>query len=146
MSRDGPLPGGTGAPPAPVSANGDWRPLPPRARWLFVLGNLAATGGLALALLVPIGLGLGGTPLALPLAVAVLVALPGGDCTALRQYAPRWRLDAHGYALRRARLWRRGDLRAAQPGAAPGPAARADRAPARPVHAGAAPPAPATTR
>ncbi|NLW95450.1 MAG: PH domain-containing protein [Xanthomonadaceae bacterium] len=109
MSRDGPLPGGTGAPPAPVSANGDWRPLPPRARWLFVLGNLAATGGLALALLVPIGLGLGGTPLALPLAVAVLVALPGwGLWLALRQYAcTRWRLDAHGYALRRGRLWRR---------------------------------------
>jgi len=99
---------GTGA--APVEALGaDWQRLPPRARWLFVLGNLLGMGGLALGMLVPIGVGLRGTPLALPLALAVLVVLPGwGLWLALRQYAcTRWRLDGHGYALRSGRLWRR---------------------------------------
>ena len=102
--------GDTASAPAPSAAIDDgWRPLPPRARWLFVLGNLFALGGLALGLLVPIGLLLRNTPLALPLALTVLVVLPGwGVWLALRQYAcTRWRLDGHGYSLRRGRLWRR---------------------------------------
>jgi len=94
--------------PEPAVAEAGWRPLPPRARWLFVAGNVSALGGLAIGLLVPIGLLLRDTPLALPLALAVLVVLPGwGVWLALRQYAcTRWRLDGHGYSLRRGRLWR----------------------------------------
>lgn len=104
-------PGDRGNGPGPEAGGHDpgWRPLPTRARWLFVLGNLASTGALAVGLLVPIGLVLGETALALPLAIAVLVVLPGwGLWLALRQYAcTRWRLEPHGYSLRRGRLWRR---------------------------------------
>ncbi len=101
--------GPVGTPIQTAASDDGWRPLPPRARWLFVLGNLFALGGLALGLLIPIGLLLRDTPLALPLALAVLVVLPGwGVWLALRQYAcTRWRLDDHGYSLRRGRLWRR---------------------------------------
>ena len=95
-------------PPPPGLPEG-WQPLPPRARRLLVLGNVFGLGVLALGLLVPIGLLLRGTPLALPLALAVLVLLPGwGAWLAVRQYAStRWRLDDNGYSLRRGRLWRR---------------------------------------
>ncbi|MDH5830585.1 PH domain-containing protein [Luteimonas sp. M1R5S18] len=95
--------------PAGASIGDGWRPLPLRARWLFVLGNLFGLGALAIGLLVPIGLLLRDTPFALPLALAVLVALPAwGAWLAVRQYAcTRWRLDAHGYTLRRGRLWQR---------------------------------------
>ncbi|MDH5834251.1 PH domain-containing protein [Luteimonas kalidii] len=93
----------------PAPAIEGWRPLPLRARRLFVLGNLFGLGLLAVALLIPIGLLLRDTPLALPLALAVLVALPAwGVWLAYRQYAcTRWRLDGHGYTLRRGRLWQR---------------------------------------
>ena len=93
--------------PAPARPEAGWQPLPPAARRMFVLGNLASYGLLALGLLIPIGLLLRGTPWALPLALLELVALPGwGVWLALRQYAStRWRLDADGYSLRRGRLW-----------------------------------------
>lgn len=113
MSAAGGIPPDAAADAAPVGvASTDWQQLPPRARWLFVLGNVMAMGGLAIGLLVPIGLGLRDTPLALPLALAVLALLPGwGLWLALRQYAcTRWRLDGHGYALRSGRLWRRETL------------------------------------
>ena len=101
--------GAAGAAAPRAAIDGGWRPLPPRARWLFVLGNLSALGALALGLLVPIGLLLGDTPIALPLALTVLVVLPGlGVWLALRRYAgTHWRLDGHGYGLRRGRMWRR---------------------------------------
>lgn len=93
----------------PAASPDGWQPMPRAARRLFVLGNLLGFGLLALALLVPIGLLLRDTPLALPLALAVLVVLPAwGVWLAYRQYAcTRWRLDAHGYTLRRGRLWQR---------------------------------------
>lgn len=98
----------TPPPPGPMAAAGDWQPLPPRARWLFVAGNAFGNGVLALALLVPIGLLLESS-LGLPLALALLVALPAlGAWMGLRRHAcTRWRLDDDGYALRRGRLWRR---------------------------------------
>ncbi|MCW5581988.1 MAG: PH domain-containing protein [Luteimonas sp.] len=94
-------------PPATPRLPPDWQPLPLRARRLFVLGNVSGLVLLALGLLVPIGLLLRGTPLAVPLALAVLVLLPAwGAWLAYRQYAfTRWRLDGDGYALRRGRLW-----------------------------------------
>ncbi len=92
--------------PAPTPDDG-WQPLPTRARWLFVLGNVFGNGVLALGLLVPIGLLLP-EPWRLPLALAVLALLPAlGAWAGLRRHAwTRWRLDADGYALRRGRLWR----------------------------------------
>ncbi|WP_202845464.1 PH domain-containing protein [Luteimonas saliphila] len=101
---------GTGSEaPTPMALPDGWQPLPRAARWLFVLGNLFGFGLVALALLVPIGLLLRDTPLALPLALAVLVVLPAwGTWLGYRQYAcTRWQLDAHGYTLRRGRLWQR---------------------------------------
>ena len=106
---DAPAPLDAPDPPQAPGLPEGWQPLPPRARRLFVLGNVFGFGVLALGLLVPIGLLLRGTPFALPLALLVLVALPGwGAWLAVRQYAAtRWRLDGDGYALRRGRLWRR---------------------------------------
>ena len=115
MSVTGDMPPDSPVEPAPTGPEdrievdaGGWRPLPPRARWLFVLGNMFSAAVVAIGLLVPIGLVLGDTPLALPLALAVLLVLPGwGLWLALRRYAcTRWRLDVHGYSLRRGRLWR----------------------------------------
>lgn len=98
------------APPAEMPAlapDGVWQPLPARARWLFMVGNVFGNGVLALALLVPIGL-LVPEPWRLPLALAVLALLPAlGAWAGLRRHAwTRWRLDGDGYALRRGRLWR----------------------------------------
>lgn len=95
------------APAAPLPQG--WQPLPRHARRLFVLGNAFGFGLLALGLLVPIGLLLRDTALALPLALAVLLLVPGwGVWLAVRQHAcTRWRLDDDGYALRRGRLWQR---------------------------------------
>ena len=95
------------APPAPPRFTPDWQPLPLRARRLFVLGNVFGLGLLALGLLIPIGLLLRDTWLAVPLALAVLVLLPTwGAWLAYRQFEfTRWRLDGDGYALRRGRLW-----------------------------------------
>lgn len=107
MSHADPAAGPSTTPP-PLPAP-DWRPLPAQARRLFMLSNLLGFGLPALGLLVPIGLLLRGTALALPLALAVLVLLPGwGLWLGHRQYVhTRWRLDGDGYALRRGRLWRR---------------------------------------
>jgi len=93
--------------PEPAPAEGDWQPLPSRARWLFVAGSVFGHGLVALALLVPIGLLLESS-IGLPLALALLVALPAlGAWLGLRRHAcTRWRLDGDGYALRRGRLWR----------------------------------------
>ncbi|MGY1408350.1 PH domain-containing protein [Luteimonas sp. A611] len=93
--------------PEPIAATDDWQPLPPRARWLFVAGNVFGNGVVALALLVPIGLLLESS-IGLPLALALLVVLPAlGAWMGLRRHAcTRWRLDGDGYALRRGRLWR----------------------------------------
>ncbi|WP_298576189.1 PH domain-containing protein [uncultured Luteimonas sp.] len=98
------------APVAPADADPlpeGWQPLPKAARRLFVLGNVLGMGALALGLLVPIGLLVDHKPLALALALLVLVLLPAwGAWLAFRQYAAtRWRLDGDGYALRRGRLW-----------------------------------------
>lgn len=84
-----------------------WQPLPARARRLFVIGNVFGFGLLALGLLIPIGLLLRDSALALPLALAALLLLPAwGAWLAYRQFAfTRWRLDEDGYALRRGRLW-----------------------------------------
>ncbi len=103
---DDDAPGGI-APRAATSFPQDWQPLPPRARRLFVIGNVFGLGLLALGLLIPIGLLLRDSALALPLALAVLVLLPAwGAWLAYRQFAfTRWRLDGDGYALRRGRLW-----------------------------------------
>ena len=95
------------APPAAPRFTPDWQPLPLRARRLFVLGNVFGLGLLALGLLIPIGLLLRDTWLAVPLALAALALLPTwGAWLAYRQFeCTRWRLDGDGYALRRGRLW-----------------------------------------
>ncbi len=95
------------APRAAAPFAPDWQPLPLRARRLFVIGNVLGLGLLALGLLIPIGLLLRDSALAVPLALAVLVLLPAwGAWLAYRQFAfTRWRLDGDGYALRRGRLW-----------------------------------------
>ncbi|MGJ4802701.1 PH domain-containing protein [Luteimonas sp. SDU82] len=97
--------------PGPADDDAGWQPLPSRARWLFVLGSAFGNGLLALVLLVPIGL-LVAEAWRLPLALAVLVALPAfGAWAGQRRYAwTRWRLDGDGYALRRGRLWRQETL------------------------------------
>lgn len=98
-------------PPAASIASADepgWQPLPPRARTLFVLGNLTGFGLPALASLVAIGLLLPWEGLKLPLSIASLVLLPAfGVWLALKQYRyTHWRLDDDGFALRRGRMWR----------------------------------------
>ena len=93
--------------PAPAPDEAGWQALPLRARRLFVLGNMFGNGVLALGLLIPIGL-LVDASWRLPLALAVLVALPAlGAWSGIRRHAwTRWRLDGDGYALRRGRFWR----------------------------------------
>ena len=95
------------APRAAAPFAPDWQPLPLRARRLFVIGNVLGLGLLALGLLIPIGLLLRDTWLAVPLALAALALLPTwGAWLAYRQFeCTRWRLDDDGYALRRGRLW-----------------------------------------
>ncbi len=85
----------------------DWRPLPPRARILFLLSHGATCGALALGSLVPIGLLLQRPLPALPAAVASLVLLPAwGLWLGLRRYrTARWLLDDTGFGFRRGRMW-----------------------------------------
>jgi len=84
-----------------------WQPLPPRARTLFLLSHAAASGGIALATLVPIGITLPRPGPALAAALASLVLLPAwGIWLALRRYRnARWLLDDTGFGYRRGRLW-----------------------------------------
>ena len=84
-----------------------WQPLPPRARTLFVIGNLIGFGISALLTLIPTGLFLPRSGLQLALALGVLVLLPAfGVWLALKRYRyTRWLLDGDGFALRRGRLW-----------------------------------------
>jgi uncharacterized protein len=95
-------------PPEDASAVRAWQALPPRARVLFLLGNLASFGAAAVAALVPIGLLLPWDAVRLPLSLAVLAGLPGfGAWLAIKQYRrTHWRLDSAGFGLRRGRLWR----------------------------------------
>lgn len=84
-----------------------WQPLPPRARTLFVLGNLVGFGIPAVGALIPIGLLVPWKPAALALSAASIVLLPMfGVWLARKQYRyTQWRLDSDGFALRRGRLW-----------------------------------------
>ena len=84
-----------------------WQPLPPRARTLFVIGNLIGFGISALLTLIPTGLLLPRSAQQLALALGVLVLLPAlGVWLAHKRYRyTRWLLDGDGFALRRGRLW-----------------------------------------
>lgn len=84
-----------------------WQPLPPRARTLFVIGNLVGFGLSAVLTLIPTGLLLPRSGLQLALALGLLVLLPAfGTWLALKRYRyTRWLLDGDGFALRRGRLW-----------------------------------------
>jgi len=96
-----PLPVTASPPPVPV----DWQPLPPRGAWL------AALGGMMLA--VPF---LGATiplsalsPMVSPWVAAPAMALAGGmfgAWIAVRRHRRTfWKLDDHGFALRRGNWW-----------------------------------------
>lgn len=104
------------APPADPSAGGlpaatagdGWQPLPPRARPLFIAGGGAGWLLPAIGLQFPIGFALPWQDAVVPLAVAVLVALPAfGLWLGARRYRyTGWRLDRDGFAVRRGSLWR----------------------------------------
>lgn len=93
---------------ATVPAAGDaWRTLSPRARGVFAAGGAFGWLLMALAAQVPIALLLPWDALKVPLAIAVLLALPaiGGWLGARRWRFTGWRLDAEGFAVRRGRVW-----------------------------------------
>ena len=86
-------------------APADWRPLPPRARTLFMLGHGAvglvlagpATGFAFATLWV--------SPLVAPFAAAAIGAAIGAWIGAKRFRSTAWRLDDDGFGLRRGRLF-----------------------------------------
>jgi len=92
-----------------------WRALPPRARPLFLIGAvvplaaLGMVGGALVALVASTAVDI--SRLALVGCGAALAGLGGasfGLWLGLKQYRhTAWRLDAHGLALQRGRLWQR---------------------------------------
>ncbi|HET7358631.1 MAG TPA: PH domain-containing protein [Rhodanobacteraceae bacterium] len=93
---------------APHDGAAQWRPLPARARALFVLG-LAVP--LAIVPAIPAFVLATAIDVDRPWAVAVVVVVIGaaiGAWLATRQYASTaWRHDHEGLALRRGRWWQR---------------------------------------
>lgn len=95
-------------PASPAAATTDaWQPLPPRALHMFVVVNVLGSLVVAVAALVPIGVWLSSTALALVAAIFLLVALPAfGVWMARKHYRyTRWKLDADGFGLQSGRLW-----------------------------------------
>lgn len=93
---------------APTSVAGNWHPLPPRARGLFIASTAL---GFALPLTIApavLGLALLPWPLAwlAPLAGLAIGAAFGAWLGNKRYRHTHWRLDADGFALRRGRMWR----------------------------------------
>jgi membrane protein YdbS with pleckstrin-like domain len=85
----------------------DWRPLPPRARSLFMLAH--ATMGLSLA--IPVAIVSASTHY-FPIIPAVLLALAvggfGGAWLGAKRFrSTAWRLDDDGFGYRRGRLFHR---------------------------------------
>ena len=96
----------TDAVPLPLEPTSEWRPLPPRARSLWVLTGAA----LGLALSLPAVFVMAATDLVRrPELVALLVLLLGlliGGWIGLRQFrSMAWRLDEDGFGYRRGRVF-----------------------------------------
>lgn len=85
-----------------------WRPLPPRARTLFLLGDGLGWSVAAFAAAIGIAVLLPRPMPAMPLALAALLLLPAwGVWMALRRYRfTRWLVDDTGFGYRRGRMWR----------------------------------------
>lgn len=86
----------------------DWQPLPPRARSLFVLTDVAVLGvGLAFAF----GMAAQALDVVAPLlaaAIGLAVGIVVGSWSGARRHRRTfWLLDAEGFALLRGNLWRR---------------------------------------
>ena len=95
------------AEPAPQHFTSDWRPLPPRARSLFMLSH--ASMGLLVA--IPVAIVSASTHY-FPIIPAVLVALAigglGGAWLGAKRFRSKaWRLDDDGFGYRRGRLFHR---------------------------------------
>jgi len=95
-------------PSAMPDPGGDaWRPLPRRARALFILTRAPLVGGPAGALGIVAGHALLDRPVPVAIA-ALLVGAIAGAWLGMRQFRTvRWRLDTDGLAIRRGRLWER---------------------------------------
>ena len=83
----------------------EWRPLPPRAKTLFVLSHAA----MGLLLAIPAAILSTVFDVVSPLVVATLVALAGaafGASVGIRRHrSTAWRLDEDGFGYRRGRMW-----------------------------------------
>ncbi|AWV06128.1 PH domain-containing protein [Marilutibacter maris] len=102
--------------PAPVPEPRDWNPLPARARPLFLLGGAISFGGLGLIAGSVAGLVAASeidqwprlyVLIAAIAAIALPAALFGVWFGHKNHRFTRWRLDGHGLAVRRGRLWQR---------------------------------------
>ena len=90
-----------------------WQPLPPRSRALFLLGTVpafvvpAAVVGWVLGEVLLVDQGFLGSRWQAALAL-VIVAGSFGTWLGMKQYRnTAWRLDEHGFAVRRGRFWQR---------------------------------------
>jgi membrane protein YdbS with pleckstrin-like domain len=83
----------------------DWRPLPPRARKMFVLGHAAMVAPLAIPVAVlTMVFHLAPAWIVAPLALFAAIAI-GARIGARRFASTAWRLDPDGFAHRRGRMW-----------------------------------------
>ena len=90
---------------ASAAADADWRPLPPRARKMFMLGHAAMAAPLAIPVAV-LSTVFDVAPLWAVAPLALLLALALGARIGARRFASTaWRLDPDGFAHRRGRLW-----------------------------------------
>ena len=103
------LPGG----PSNAADDAGWQALPPRSRALFLLGTVplfavpAAVAGWVLGRVVRMDLGPIDGRWEFAVALCVLAGAFGA-WLGLKQYRhTAWRLDAHGFAVRRGRFWQR---------------------------------------
>lgn len=89
-----------------MTDNAGWRPLPPRARGLFLLTHVLGWSVVIVPALLAIALLPHPLP-EVPAALAALVLLPAwGIWMALRRYRyARWLLDDTGFGYRRGRMW-----------------------------------------
>ena len=100
--------------PAPDrDADTGWQRLPPRSRALFLLGTVpafvvpAAIAGWILVEVLMYEQGLADRRWQAALAMALLAGA-GGAWLGMKQYLnTAWRLDEHGFAVRRGRFWQR---------------------------------------
>ena len=96
-----------------TDADPGWQALPPRSRALFLLGTVpafvvpAAILGWVLGEVLLVDHGLIGSRWQAAL-ILVVVAGAFGTWLGMKQYRnTAWRLDAHGFAVRRGRFWQR---------------------------------------